>query len=153
MSGYKHGGWIKDRTLYGIWGGMRSRCSNPNHQLYKNYGGRGIKVCKEWNNFRVFREWAITNGYVEGNNRAKCSIDRIDVNGDYEPSNCRWATAKEQMNNTRRNVVVEYDGKKMTLAQWADSLGMKYSSFMSRWSRGWTIERIATTPIRIYRGG
>ena len=150
MSGYKHGGWIRDRKLYRIWGGMRSRCNNPNHSLYKNYGGRGIKVCKEWNDFSAFREWAVTNGYVEGDNRRKCSIDRIDVNGNYEPMNCRWATAKVQMNNTRRNTVVEYEGMKMSLAQWADCFGMNYSSFMSRWSRGWSIDRIANTPIRAY---
>lgn len=151
MSGYKHGGWIRDRKLYGVWGGMLSRCNNPNHPLYKNYGGRGIKVCDKWKEFIVFREWATANGYSECDNKKQCSIDRIDVNGNYEPSNCRWTTAKEQMNNTRRNTVAEYDGKRMTLAQWADYLGMNYSSFMSRWSRGWTIDRIASTPTRHYR--
>ena len=86
MSGYKHGGWIKNRKLYGIWGGMHSRCNNPNHHLYKYYGGRGIEVCKEWNDFSVFREWAVANGYTECDNRRQCSIDRIDVNGNYEHS-------------------------------------------------------------------
>jgi hypothetical protein len=150
MSIYKHGGWVKNRKLYMIWSGMRSRCNNSNHSLYKNYGGRGIKVCEEWDDFGAFKEWAMSNGYTECDNRRQCSIDRIDVNGNYEPLNCRWATAKEQMNNTRRNTIVEYDGKRMSLAQWADCLGVNYSSFMSRWCRGWTIERIANTPVRHY---
>lgn len=153
MSGYKHGGWTKNRKLYRVWGGMLSRCNNPNHPLYKNYGGRGVTVCKEWHDFAVFREWAIANGYVECDNRNKYSIDRIDVNGNYEPSNCRWADCKEQMNNRRCNTFVRYNGVTKTLAQWADYFGMNYSSFMSRWSRGWTMDRIASTPIRHYGKG
>ena len=151
MSRYKHGGWINDRHLYGVWANMLSRCHNANHRQYKDYGGRGIVVCKEWKDFTVFREWAYSNGYVDGENKMECTIDRIDVNGNYEPSNCRWATAKEQANNTRRNTIVEYDGKRMSLSQWADYLKMNYSSFMSRWDRGWTMERIVDTPVRHYK--
>ena len=151
MSGYKHGGWVKNRKLYNVWGGMLSRCQNENHPLYKNYGGRGITVCDEWKDFVVFRKWALSNGYFECDNKRQCSIDRIDVNGNYEPSNCRWATSKTQMNNTRRNVNVEYLGETKSLSQWAEFFGMKYSTFMSRWSRGWSIEKIANTPLRKYR--
>lgn len=150
MSGYKHGGWIQNRHLYNVWSCMRSRCHNKNHPQYKDYGGRGISVCNEWNDFRVFREWALSNGYVDRNNRDDCSIDRIDVNGNYDPSNCRWTNRKVQMNNRRANVFLTYKGETKTLSQWADALGICYSTFMSRYDRGLSIERIVTTPVRVY---
>lgn len=148
MSGYKHGGWTNNRHLYTVWSGMLSRCRNKNHKQYKDYGGRGITVCEEWKDFSVFREWALSNGYVDGGDY--CSIDRIDVNGNYEPSNCRWANRKVQMNNRRVNVLLTYNGETKTLAQWADAFGICYSTFMSRYDRGWSIDRIATTPTREY---
>ena len=90
----KHGGrWTK---LYMVWDSMRSRCFTVSNKDYESYGGRGITVCNEWNDFSAFREWALTNGYKEG-----LSIDRIDNDGNYEPSNCRWATAHEQRINQR----------------------------------------------------
>lgn len=84
--------------LYEIWSGMKKRCENPNNQAYSRYGGRGITVCKEWHDFNNFYNWAISNGYLDS-----LTIDRINNDKGYEPTNCRWATYKEQNNNKRNN--------------------------------------------------
>ena len=87
--------------LYVIWKNMRQRCYNSNHPAYKNYGGRGVSVCQEWNSFDVFGKWALENGYDANAPFGQCTIDRIDVNGNYEPSNCRWITIAAQQKNKR----------------------------------------------------
>jgi hypothetical protein len=120
----------KEERLYRIWMAMRARCRCKNISSYKYYGGRGIKVCKEWNNYLVFKEWALSNGYDEN-----LSIDRINHNGNYEPSNCRWTTAQEQANNKRNNHLITINGESHTLAEWSKLSGINYSTIRSRINR------------------
>lgn len=108
--------------IYSVWNGIKDRCLNNKKKNYKYYGGRGIKVCEEWkNDFLSFYNWAINNGYKEG-----LTIDRINNEGNYEPNNCRWATHKEQANNTRRNRYITYKGKRQSLANWCRELNIDY---------------------------
>ena len=90
--------------LYKVWIGMRQRCNDPNHTSYHNYGGRGIRVCQEWDDFEAFESWAMSHGYNPDAKTQECTIDRIDVNGNYEPSNCRWVSAEFQAHNKRNSV-------------------------------------------------
>jgi hypothetical protein len=98
---------------------MQWRCSNPNSPDYKNYGGRGIKVSREWDTYEKFKAWALSNGY-----RDDLTIDRIDVNGDYEPSNCRWITLEQQQSNRRDSVFIMFNGEQKTVSQWARIIGV-----------------------------
>ena len=91
----------KITRLYTVWVSMRSRCNRPNDRHYYLYGGRGIKICDEWSEYPVFHEWAIKNGYDENAKRGECTLDRIDVDGDYTPENCRWVNMKIQRGNKR----------------------------------------------------
>ena len=130
----KHG--MFGTRLYGIWHGIKTRCENPHNRNYQNYGGRDIRLCDEWQDFEPFKEWAFNNGYKDS-----LTIDRIDVNGNYEPSNCRWATVKEQQNNKRTNHIVTYNGETKTVSQWAEELGINRETIYTRLSRGWSAER------------
>ena len=118
---------------------MKRRCNNPADKSYKDYGGRGIKVCPEWsdpkNGHENFRKWAIENGWKKG-----LSIDRENNDGDYEPSNCRWATPKQQSNNTRFNRLVTIKGQTKTIQEWADIVGITQRSMTGRIEAGWSQE-------------
>lgn len=123
--------YLSKTNLYKVYNHMIYRCYNKKNISYKNYGGRGIKVCEEWkNDFMSFYNWAINNGY-----RADLTLDRIDVNGNYEPNNCRWATIKEQANNKRNNRFVEYKNEKYTISQLSDKMNVKYNTLYTKLKR------------------
>lgn len=119
---------------------MKQRCDNPKAISYKRYGARGISVCEEWQEFKPFYDWAMANGYQEN-----LTIDRIDNDGNYEPSNCRWATNKEQQNHTSYNRLYTYKGETLTIAQWAEKAGISRNMLYKRLLRGWSIEKALTT--------
>ena len=125
-----------NKKIYTCWSNIRQRCNNKNRPDYKYYGGKGIKVCNEWNTYSNFEEWAIGNGYEDN-----LTIDRIDVNGDYEPSNCRWITLKEQANNKTNNKIITYKNITKTIHQWADELKINPNTIFIRLKRGWDVER------------
>lgn len=131
------------KKLYQVWKGMRARCYSPYHPSYQWYGERGIKVCEEWkNNFVSFKQWALANGF-----QMNLTIERIDFNGNYEPSNCKWIERSEQSSNTRRTIKIEYNGQTHHLKQWAKILGINYETLRSRIrDLGWSVERAFTTP-------
>lgn len=120
-----------DKPWYGTYRSMMDRCYREKAKNYSRYGGRGIKVCDEWHDIVAFGEWAEANGYRKG-----LSIDRIDVDGDYEPSNCRWATPKQQANNRRDTPFVTIDGITLSLTEWADFAGLKRSTVSNRYYDG-----------------
>ena len=128
--------------LYYIWQGIKKRCLNKNTPNYCIYGGRGIAICDEWkNDFKVFHDWAFANGYDENVKRGDCTIERIDVNGNYEPSNCRWATMKEQCRNTKSNKLITYNNETRCLMDWSYILNINYGTLLNRFKKGWTIEK------------
>lgn len=134
-----HGG--KHTRLYNIWSRMRRRCNSPNDRDYCFYGARGIKICEEWNDFAVFREWALANGYDKS-----LTIDRIDYDKDYEPNNCRWADYITQANNVRSNHLITYQGITHTLAEWSRITGVPYQRLKDRINKlGWDTGRAFTT--------
>ena len=140
----KHGQAIhgKRSRLYICWRGIKLRCNNPNNPSYKDYGGRGISMCNEWmNDFQAFNNWAISHGYADN-----LTIDRIDVNGNYEPSNCHWVTMKEQQNNRRNNHLITHNGETHTMMQWSEITGIAFHTIKSRLKSGWSVERALTEP-------
>ena len=126
------------RKIKTVYYGMVSRCTNERNKQYKDYGGRGIKVCEEWIlSSDAFVEWAIENGYNIG-----LSIDRIDNNEDYCPHNCRWVDYYAQANNTRKNHYVEYDNKKMTVSQFARTINANIRKVNYLVNKGYSTEQI-----------
>ena len=139
---YRHGD--ANSRLYEIWCGIAKRCNDINSKSYSNYGGRGIKRCDEWNDYNAFRQWAMNNGYSDN-----LTLDRIDVNGDYCPQNCRWVDMKTQCRNKRNNHNVTYKGITKSVAEWAESIGCGYNTLHARLHHlGWSIEEALSTPVQ-----
>lgn len=143
----KHG--EKYTRLYKVWRGMKERCLYSWHSQWKNYGGRGIKVCPEWSNsYIAFRDWAMSHGYDPNAKKGECTIDRIDVNGDYEPTNCRWVSAKVQCNNKRNNHLLTLNGETHNITEWSEITGLSNDTITVRLKHGWNIEDVLTVPIK-----
>jgi len=129
--------------LFKIWNGMINRCSNKNNNSYKRYGGRGICVCEDWHKYINFRDWALNHGYTD-----MLTIDRIDVNGNYCPENCRWVSIKEQANNKRTSRYLTYNNETHTINEWCAILKIPKWTIHNRLKYGWSIEKIFSTPIK-----
>lgn len=134
----KHG--MEATPTYNAWAAMKSRCSNPKNKFYRDYGGRGITYCREWERFEQFFS-------DMGKKPAGMSLERIDNNAGYGPQNCKWATPKQQRRNTRANKFIEFRGSSKTATEWAEDLQMPVETIRSRLNLGWTIEDALTKPI------
>lgn len=128
--------------IYNIWNGMIGRCTHESYPSYKNYGAKGISVCEAWQSFETFYEWAMANGYADN-----LTLDRQNNSGNYEPSNCKWSTMKEQQNNRKDNRVISFDGKTKTISQWAEETGINTHTLFTRFKRGWDVKRALTTSV------
>lgn len=129
--------------LYYVWHTMIERCTNPDYRSYKYYGGRGITVCDEWkNDYMVFRGWALDNGYKDG-----LTLDRINNNKSYHPSNCHFVTMYQQNRNKRTNVMITFRGKTMCMSDWARATKIPRATIRKRYDMGWSADEIFLTPI------
>lgn len=146
--GDKHNLSRKYSKIYSIWNTMKHRCLNPNFSKYKNYGHRGISICDEWkDNFPNFLNWSLNNGYQEN-----LTLDRVDVNGNYEPSNCRWVSQKDQQRNRTNTIYVFFKEQSKPLIQWCEELNLPYTTMKSRINvLKWDVEKAFTTPIKQYK--
>lgn len=139
---------LSNTKLYSVYCGIKSRCYNKNEARYPNYGGRGIIMCDEWKeDFVSFYNWAMNNGYKDD-----LTIDRIDVNDNYCPKNCRWATLKEQANNKTTNHFITYKGITKTITQWAEEFNIDKRLLQNRIKNlKWDFEKAITTPPDEYK--
>lgn len=148
-TGFNKSHGMTETRLYTEWRNMKARCNNPRNQMYKNYGGRGVKVCEEWHKFEPFMKWALSNGYTDD-----LTIERKDVNGNYEPKNCEWITQAEQYLNRTDSHFITALGKTQTIKEWADETGIKYDTIQARVKYyGWSGEDAITKKPRHIKGG
>lgn len=149
MRNYKHGD-ARSR-LFKVWCNMRRRCYEPSNKRWMQYGGKGVKVCDEWqgeHGYENFKKWAIESGYDVTAEYFACTIDRIDVDGDYEPSNCRWVDMKTQCRNRTSNVHIRYKGIDKIAVEWSELFGVRSELFCNRIRCGWTDDMTIETPIK-----
>lgn len=142
---FKHG--MRDHPFYKAWCSMRYRCSNKKQKGYKNWGGRGIKVCKSWSVFLNFKEDMYSEYllHIKKHGKKQTTLERINNSKNYSPNNCKWATRFEQNSNTRRTVMIEFNGKKMTMSQWARELNIDRSTLYKRiFIAKWPLEKALT---------
>jgi hypothetical protein len=132
------------REIYPVWKAMVARCGNTKSKDWPGYGGRGITVCERWQDFFKFAE-------DMGKRQPGLTLERLDNDGGYEPSNCKWATPLEQGRNRRNNVFIEFNGNRLTVAEWARRTGLPATTIDQRVRRGWTSERTLLTPRRFLR--
>lgn len=132
--------------LYKIWEMMKRRCINPKDKDYPRYGGRGIKLCKEWYASTNFMRWALSNGYKD-----TLTIDRIDTNGNYSPDNCRWTDTVTQSNNKRNTIYIDYQGEKVPLSILCKRFSIHRDTFLDRLDRDWSIDEALTIPAGVKR--
>ena len=124
---------------------MRGRCYTKSNSVYSHYGGRGIKVCKEWLVFDNFYNWAVENGWTEES--SGISLDRVNVNGDYCPENCRWSDVIQQANNKRNTTMLTARGETKPISEWARDVGINYRTIRSRLNYGWSVDDAIFTPV------
>jgi hypothetical protein len=129
---------VDQPRLYNIWNQIIQRCTNPRNKDYPRYGGRGITMCDEWrHDFLEFKNWALSAYYND-----TLTIDRIDVNGPYIPSNCRWQSIKKQCNNRRSNIRFTIHGQDKTMVEWCEEFNLDYMCVKKRHQQGWPVERL-----------
>ena len=133
---------------YKVWNAMIQRCTNPNQKAWKYYGGRGIAVCSRWSYPGGFVRFYSDMGPRPSSQH---QIDRIDNNGSYAPENCRWVLRAQQIRNTRKTRMLQHNHRKMSLKEWADEVGAPYSVLWARLSKGWSIKRVLSEPVRFKR--
>lgn len=129
--------------LYRIWSGMKQRCFNSNNKDYPRYGAREITVCEEWLEFKCFHDWALANGYKD-----HLTIERINNDGNYDPSNCTWVPPEAQARNRRSNHFLTFNGKTLIIAEWAEFLQVDRGVIEQRLLRGWNPEEALKKPVK-----
>lgn len=145
-------GFSRDR-IYPVWRAMLRRCEDPKSEHYRDYGGRGITVCEDWHDVRVFAAWAYSSGFDPMSEMGECTIERRDVNGNYCPENCIWTNMKSQSRNKRNNRLLQTADGSKTITELSENAGMLETTVSGRLSRGWSVEAALNTPVDRLRGG